>query len=282
MTRPLTVKLAALAAGAVAAGGILLTPVSAQAAPAAGDVRNSYLSVDRYCADVQAELASLKPGAVTINVVQYTDTPGSAAANPTGYRAFRSSKALVDASTRTLTVRQLVVTDASGGQSQVMCKTKSQDGLLPILGAGVFRGGAKECSDVSKTLLRRAFTTLPAAKRAAGSATLDRTVVDPTVYDEFGGNFWTVVGFPTLQTDAANVLHVRSNGLYTPADPDTPLSDAFIDFLNAQLEAFGLPPLPYGTTNGDLIDAGFVDPLTLGTSYCTTATVSALQKALAG
>ena len=279
MTRPFIV---AVAAAAVAASGLVLVPVSAQAAPAAAEVRTSYLNVDRYCADVQSELASIKPGAVTINVVQYTNTEGSASANPTGYRAFRSSKALADASTRTLTVRQLVVTDASGSQTQVMCKTKSQDGLLPILGEGVFRGEAKECSDVSKTLLRRAFTNLPAAKRAAGSATLDRTVVDPTVYDEFGGNFWTVVGFPTLETDAANVLHVRSNGLYTPEDPNTPLSDDFIDFLNAQLSAFGLPPLPYGTTNGDLIAAGFVDPLTLGTSYCTTATVSALQKALAG
>ncbi len=282
MTKPLTAKLAALTAVAVAAGGLVLMPASAQAATAAGAVHRSYLNVDRYCADVQSELASIKPGAVTINVVQYTNTPGTATDNPTGYKAFRSAKALADASTRTITVRQLVVTDADGSQTQVMCKTKSQDGLLPVFGAGLFRGGAKECSDVSKTLLRRAFTTLPKGKLWAGFRTLHRTVVDPTVYDEFGGNFWTVVGFPTLETDAANVLHVRSNGLYTPEDPNTPLSNAFIDYLNAQLSTFGLPPLPYGTTNGDLIAAGFVAPETLGTSYCTTATVSALQKALAG
>lgn len=268
-----SVRLAVVATAVLSLGAALTAP-HALADDRPSKNKTSYTNLATYCADVQTELARLKPGSATITTVLYDDT--TVEGTRVGYRAFRSSKALVDGASRTITVRQWVVRDAAGNPVQVMCKTKAQDALLPALGASSFSGPQSNCTAVTSTILKRSFGTLSSKQREAAEDAYEETVVDPAEYDEFGGNLWTLLGYQTFVTDADGDLHLRSQGLYTPLDPNTPLSNAFIDLLNSQ---FGLS-LPYGTTNGDMVAAGLTDPLTLGVHYCTVPAVSAVQAAL--
>lgn len=71
-----------------------------------------------------------------------------------------------------------------------------------------------------------------------------------------------------------------TNQLVTPNDPKTVLSNATIDALNAQFGRFLPAPLPYGTTQQALISMRLLDAGILGSQYCTTPIVDAIQAAL--
>lgn len=236
-----------------------------------------YANLESYCADAQIETVGLLDDVVDVDVASYTQS--TVTADPTGFDAFKKSKAAVNASTQTITVRQLVVRDAAGTPTQVMCKLKDRASIEQAFGASVFAEDTEqsECNAINLSVLSDAFTTLPTPRNKAAKR-LGTTVVDPAT-NQLGGNSWAVTNFQAITNDGA-YTHLRSNQLVTPNDPNTVLSNATIDALNTQFGRFLPAPLPYGTTQQALISMRLLDAGILGSQYCTTPTVEAVQAAL--
>jgi hypothetical protein len=238
-----------------------------------------YANLATYCADAQLETTGLLDDAVEVAVAAYTTSPALATVDPTGFDAFKKSKAGIDAATSTVTVRQLVVNDDNGVPNQVLCKLKDRASIEQAFGAAVFAPDTEqsECNAINLSVLTDAFTTLPTPRNNAAKK-LGRTVVDPAT-NQLGGNGWAVTTFATITNDG-EFTHLRSNQLVTPNDPNTVLPNATIDALNAQFGRFLPAPLPYGTTQQALISMRLLDAGILGSQYCTTPTVDAVQAAL--
>jgi hypothetical protein len=265
-------------AGIIAAGAITIPTV---AGATEGFETNSGLrfsDLATYCAEVQIKTAGLDRDAVSVIVDEYTQNTD--VTDPTGFTAFKKSKAAEDVTAGTITVRQLVVRDAAGAPTQVLCKTRAFDGLEASFGTAIFDAEtpAMPASSIVDSVLREALVTTDPQLRSTVAKRLDTTVVDPTTY-QLGGNSWAVLNFQTIKVDAG-LTHLRSNALATSADPATVLPNPVVDALNAQFGRFLPAPLPYGTTQGDLIRAGLLDAGILGTLYTTTPTVDAVKAAL--
>ena len=238
-----------------------------------------YGNLATYCADAQIETTGLLDDALTVAVATYTQSTALATVDPTGFDAFKKSKAAITPATSTITVRQLVVNDAAGVPTQVMCKLKDRASIEQAFGAAVFAPDTEqsECNAINLSVLSDAFTTLPTPRNKAAKR-LGTTLVDPAA-NQLGGNGWAVLTFPTITNDG-EYTHLRANQLVTPNDPNTVLSNATIDALNAQFGRFLPAPLPYGTTQQALISMRLLDAGILGSQYCTTPTVDAIQAAL--
>lgn len=238
-----------------------------------------YANLDTYCADAQLETTGLLNDVVDVAVASYTQSTALATVDPTGFDAFKKSKAALDATTKTVTVRQLVIKDAAGTGTQVMCKLKDRTSIEAAFGSAVFAADTEqsECNAINLSVLTDAFTTLPTPRNKAAKK-LAKTVVDPAT-NQLGGNGWAVTTFATISDDGT-YTHLRSNQLVTPNDPNTVLPNATVDALNAQFGRFLPAPLPYGTTQQALISMRLLDAGILGSQYCTTPTVAAVQAAL--
>lgn len=234
----------------------------------ADEIPNNYLDNASFCTDMQNDLSGIKPGLLESVNTLFNSNVGEEGS------LFRRAKVEINP----LTTRQLNVHDANGIK-QIMCKTKARDGLMPETG-DVFSGKEGDCSDATKTLLRQAFATLSAENQSIAAVKLGDTTVDTTVYDQFGGLVWANPGaFETIVVDSDGTIHLRSESLETPNNPNTAISNLFVDLLNGQLAGSGIM-LPYGTTYADLIAMGFVNPKELGTRYCTVPSIDAIQRAL--
>lgn len=284
-----------LGAVALATATVLIVPAQAMADEAAstddtavqasGDVTpgvsvkapKGYANLATYCADAQIETTGLLDDALTVAVAEYT--PSTVVGDANGFDAFKKSKAGISAGTGTITVRQLVVKDAAGVPTQVLCKLKDRASIEQALGSAVFAADTEqsECNAINLSVLTDAFTTLPTPRNRAAKQ-LATTVVDPAT-NQLGGNGWAVLSFPTITFDG-EFTHLRSNQLVTPNDPATVLPNATVDALNAQFGRFLPAPLPYGTTQQTLITMRLLDAGILGSLYCTTPTVDAVQASL--
>jgi hypothetical protein len=238
-----------------------------------------YGNLETYCADAQLETTGLLDDAIDVAVASYTQSTALATVDPTGFDAFKKSKAAITTATNTVTVRQLVVKDAAGNDSQVLCKLKDRASIEQAFGTAVFAENTEqsECNAINISVLRDAFTTLPTPRNKAAKA-MQKTVIDAAT-NQLGGNGWAVTNFATITNDGT-LTHLRSNQLVTPNDPNTVLPNATVDALNAQFGRFLPAPLPYGTTQQALISMRLLDAGILGSQYCTTPTVTAVQAAL--
>ncbi len=265
-------------ATAVAAGAIAVPTVAGAAEGYETNNGLRFSNLTTYCAEVQIKTAGLDRGAVAIVVDEYT--ANADVTDPKGFSAFKKSKPTANADTGTITVSQLVARDAAGNPTQVLCKTKAFDGLEAAFGPEIFdpETPAMPANAVTESVLREALVTTDPAERAKVAKRLDTTIVDPTTY-QLGGNGWAVLNFETIKADAG-LTHLRTNALSTSADPAATLPNPVVDALNAQFGRFMPAPLPYGTTQGDLIRAGLLDAGILGTLYTTTPTVNAVADAL--
>jgi hypothetical protein len=268
-----------MADDAVAVDAAVADELAEISASAVTKAPKGYGNLATYCADAQLETTGLLDDALTVAVASYTQSSALSAVDPTGFDAFKKSKAALTPATSTITVRQLVVSDASGVPTQVMCKLKDRASIEQAFGAEVFAPDTEqsECNAINLSILSDAFTTLPTPRNKAAKR-LGTTLVDPAT-NQLGGNGWAVVGFETITNDG-EYTHLRANQLVTPNDPNTVLSNATIDALNAQFGRFLPAPLPYGTTQQALISMRLLDAGILGSQYCTTPTVDAVQAAL--
>jgi hypothetical protein len=270
-----------LGAATATAALALIVPTQAMAAevaPTTTQDARGYADLANYCGKAQDQTTGLARNAVTVVVKQYTTSPELVAVDPTGFDAFKKSKPTIDTTSNTVTVSQLVVNDAAGAPAQVLCKLKDRAALEQAFGPAIFDADTvqQECSAISKSVRRIALNELELDKKVVKST----TVIDPTVYAA-GGNSWAVLGAFQNITDDGTLTHFRSHALVTSNDPNLVLPNATIDALNAQFGRFLPAPLPYGTTQGDLVRAGLLDAGILGTQYCTTPTVEAAKAALA-
>jgi hypothetical protein len=265
-------------AAAVTAGAITVPAVAGAAEGSETNNGLRFSDVANYCAEVQIKTAGLDRGAVTIVIDEYTSNAD--VTDPKGFSAFKKSKPATDIAAGTITVSQLVARDTAGNPTQVLCKTKAFDGLEATFGPEIFdpETPAMPANAVTESVLREALVTTDPALRAKVAKRLDTTIVDPTTY-QLGGNGWAVLNFETIKADAG-LTHLRTNALSTSADPAATLPNPVVDALNAQFGRFLPAPLPYGTTQGDLIRAGLLDAGILGTLYTTTPTVNAVAAAL--
>lgn len=233
-----------------------------------GLIIEGYQNNETFCSAIQLELIGASADALIITSDIYSsDSEGAGT-------AFRRAKVEISP----LTIRQLNIIDETGLR-QVMCKTKSREGLAEVTDQK-FIGKEGQCSDIVKSIVNHAFASLSSEAQNIAEQKRGETTVDPTIYDQFGGLVWAKPGaFDTVSVDGNGEIHFRSEGLFTPSNPNTAISDEFVDILNVQLKALSTV-LPYGTTYADLIALGFVNPKELGTHYCTVPSIEAVQQAL--